>query len=391
MFISTLKKISIVATLVAVVITSASAEDGVSKDKIVFGQAAALEGPAAALGQGMRTGLEAAFAEANKAGGVSSRKLELKSVNDGYEPKNSIEAVRKLLADEKVFAIAGAVGTPTAAAIAPIAIRAGVPFIGAFTGAEFLREPYSPLVVNIRASYFQETEAMVEHLTKDLGVSKIAIMYQDDAFGKAGLTGIKKALAKRQLQLAAEGTFVRNTTAVKTALLALRNSQPDAVVMIAPYKPAAEFIKLAKQIKFNPIFVNISFVGSDAFADELGSDGAGVVVTQVVPFPSDVTIPLVARYHSAIKDGNFNARPGFISLEGYVVGRAIISLLGKVDGELTRQAFVEVVRKSGAIDLGGLKLVYGDSNNRGSEEVFLTMIQSDGTFKALDRLAKPRT
>jgi len=184
---------------------------------------------------------------------------------------------------------------------------------------------------------------------------------------------------------------VRNTTAVKTALLALRNSQPDAVVMIAPYKPAAEFIKLAKQIKFNPVFVNISFVGSDAFADELGSDGAGVVVTQVVPFPSDVTIPLVARYHSAIKDGNFNARPGFISLEGYVVGRAIISLLGKVDGELTRQAFVEVVRKSGAIDLGGLKLVYGDSNNRGSEEVFLTMIQSDGTFKALDRLAKPRT
>jgi len=295
------------------------------------------------------------------------------------------------LADEKVFAIAGAVGTPTAAAIAPIAIRAGVPFIGAFTGAEFLREPYSPLVVNIRASYFQETEAMVEHLTKDLGVSKIAIMYQDDAFGKAGLAGVKKALAKRQLQLAAEGTFVRNTTAVKTALLALRNSQPDAVVMIAPYKPAAEFIKLAKQIKFNPVFVNISFVGSDAFADELGSDGAGVVVTQVVPFPSDVTIPLVARYHSAIKDGNFNARPGFISLEGYVVGRAIISLLGKVDGELTRQAFVEVVRKSGAIDLGGLKLVYGDSNNRGSEEVFLTMIQSDGTFKALDRLQKPRT
>ena len=391
MFISRFKEISIVTTLAVLVIASASAEDGVSKDKIVFGQAAALEGPAAALGQGMRTGLEAAFAEANKAGGVSSRKLELKSVNDGYEPKNSIEAVRKLLADEKVFAIAGAVGTPTAAAIAPIAIRAGVPFIGAFTGAEFLREPYSPLVVNIRASYFQETEAMVEHLTKDLGVSKIAIMYQDDAFGKAGLAGVKKALAKRQLQLAAEGTFVRNTTAVKTALLALRNSQPDAVVMIAPYKPAAEFVKLAKQIKFNPVFVNISFVGSDAFADELGSDGAGVVVTQVVPFPSDVTIPLVARYHSAIKDGNFNARPGFISLEGYVVGRAIISLLGKVDGELTRQAFVEVVRKSGAIDLGGLKLVYGDSNNRGSEEVFLTMIQSDGTFKALDRLAKPRT
>jgi branched-chain amino acid transport system substrate-binding protein len=369
----------------------ASAEDGVSADKIVFGQATALEGPASALGQGMKTGLEAAFAEINKAGGVKGRKLELKSVDDGYEPTKSIEAVKKLLEQDKVFAIAGTVGTPTAAATQPIATAAGAPFIGAFTGAEFLREPYKPLVMNIRASYFQETEAMVEHLTKDLGASKIAIMYQDDAFGQAGLAGVKKALDKRQMQLAGEGTFERNTVAVKAALLAIKKADPQAVIMISPYKPAAEFIKLAKQIKLDVTFVNISFVGSDALVKELGAAGAGVVITQVVPFPQDAAIPVVGRYQAALKASSPDAQPGFVSLEGYLVGRAIIAALEKVNGDPTRQALVEAVQKSGTLDLGGFKLAYSASSNRGSDHVFMTVIQPDGSFKAVDHLQKPGT
>jgi branched-chain amino acid transport system substrate-binding protein len=380
----------VLATLLAAAIP-ASAEDGVSADKIVFGQATALEGPASALGLGMKMGLEAAFAEINKAGGVKGRKLELKSVDDGYEPTKSIEAVKKLLEEDKVFAIAGAVGTPTAAATQPIATAAGAPFIGAFTGAEFLREPYKPLVLNIRASYFQETEAMVEHLTKDLGASKIAIMYQDDAFGQAGLAGVKKALDKRQMQLAGEGTFERNTVAVKTALLAIKKAEPHAVIMISPYKPAAEFIKLAKQIKLDVTFVNISFVGSDALAKELGPVGAGVVITQVVPFPKDAAIPVVGRYQASLKANAPDAQPGFVSLEGYLVGRAIISALEKVGGDLTRQALIEAVQKAGTLDLDGFKLVYGPSNNRGSDQVFLTVIQADGSFKAVDRLEKSGT
>jgi branched-chain amino acid transport system substrate-binding protein len=370
---------------------SAFAEDGVSADKIVFGQATALEGPASALGQGMKMGLEAAFAEINKAGGVKGRKLELKSIDDGYEPTKSIEAVKKLLEEDKVFAIAGAVGTPTAAATQPIATAAGAPFIGAFTGAEFLREPYKPLVMNIRASYFQETEAMVEHLTKDLGASKIAIMYQDDAFGQAGLAGVKKALEKRQMQLAGEGTFERNTLAVKAALLAIKKVEPQAVIMISPYKPAAEFIKLAKQIKLDATFVNISFVGSDALAKELGPVGAGVVITQVVPFPKDAAIPVVGRYQASLKASAPDAQAGFVSLEGYLVGRAIIAVLEKVNGEPTRKALIEAVQKAGSFDLGGFKLAYSDSSNRGSDQVFLTVIQADGSFKAVDHLERPGT
>ncbi len=376
--------------LAAFLATSISvfAEDGVSPDKIVFGQATALDGPASALGQGMKMGLEAAFAEVNKAGGVKGRKLELKSVDDSYEPTKSIEAVKKLLEEDKVFAIAGAVGTPTAAATQPIATAAGAPFIGAFTGAEFLREPYKPLVLNIRASYFQETEAMVEHLTKDLGASRIAIMYQDDAFGQAGLAGVKKALDKRQMQLAGEGTFERNTVAVKTALLAIKKAEPHAVIMISPYKPAAEFIKLAKQIKLDVTFVNISFVGSDALAKELGPVGAGVAITQVVPFPKDAAVPVVGRYQASLKASAPDAQPGFVSLEGYLVGRAIIAALEKVSGDPTRQALIEAVQKAGTLDLDGFKLVYSPSNNRGSDQVFLTVIQPDGSFKAVDRLGK---
>lgn len=374
--------------VLAVTGVPAFGENGVTADKIVFGQAAALEGPASALGQNMKMGLEAAFAEINKTGGVKGRKLELKSVDDGYEPTKSIEAVKKLLDEDKVFAIAGAVGTPTSAATLPIAGAAGAPFIGAFTGAEMLREPYKPLVMNIRASYFQETEAMVEHLIKDLGASKIAIMYQDDAFGQAGLAGVKKALDKRQMQLAGEGTFERNTVAVKNALLTIKKAEPQAVVMISPYKPAAEFIKLARQIKLDATFVNISFVGSDALAKELGAAGAGVVVTQVVPFPKDAGIPVVARYHAALKASTPDAQPGFVSLEGYLVGRAIASALEKVNGDVTRASLAEAVQKAGTIDLGGFKLSYSPTSNRGSDQVFLTVIQPDGTFKAVDKLEK---
>jgi ABC-type branched-subunit amino acid transport system substrate-binding protein len=366
----------------------AHAENGVSSDKIVLGQAAALDGPAAALGQGMREGLLAAFDEINKAGGVKGRMIDLISADDGYEPNKAIEAAKKLIDQDKVFALVGGVGTPTSAAVQPIAAEAGVPFIGAFTGAEFLRDPFKANVINVRASYFQETETMVEHLTADLGVTRIAIFYQDDAFGQAGLAGVKRALDKRKMALVAEGTFERNTVAVKGALLSIKKGEPEAVIMIGPYKPCAEFIKLARQVKLDSVFVNISFVGSDALAKELGSTGAGVVVTQVVPFPKDSSISLVGRYQAALKAVKPDATPGFVSLEGYMVGRFVAMALEKIDGDITRKALLDAVAKTATFDLNGVKLLYGTDNNRGSSQVFLTVIQPDGSFRAVDKLSK---
>jgi branched-chain amino acid transport system substrate-binding protein len=365
----------------------ANADPGVSSDKIVFGQAAALEGPAAALGQDMRSGILAAFEEANKAGGVNGRKLELISKDDGYEPNKSIEVTKKLLEEDKVFALIGPVGTPTSSATLPIAAEAGVPFIGAFTGAEFLRSPFKPNVVNVRASYFQETEAMVERLTKDRNATRIAILYQDDGFGRAGLAGVQKALEKRNMKLVAEGTFERNTVAVKSALLEIRKGNPEAVIMVGPYKPCAEFIKLARQVKMDAQFINISFVGSNALAKELGNAGGGVVITQVVPFPEDASIPVVAAYQNALKAADPSAKPGFVTLEGYMVGKMVIAALQKVSGEPTRKAFLETALGN-SFDLGGAKLVYGAQDNQGMDEVFLTMIQADGTFKPVTSLSQ---
>ena len=368
--------------------STAWAENGVAPDRIILGQAAALDGPAAALGQGMREGLLAAFAEANKAGGIKGRRIDLISVDDGYDPNRAIVTAKKLINEDKVFALVGSVGTPTSAAVQPIATEAGVPFIGAFTGAEFLRTPYKPGVVNVRASYFQETETMVEHLTRDLGVTRIAIFYQDDAFGQAGLAGVKLALDRRKMALVAEGTYERNTTAVKRALLSIRSGRPEAVIMVGAYKPCAEFIKLAHQFRLDAVFVNISFVGSDALAKELGRDGAGVVVTQVVPFPQDGSIGLVAHYHAALKAVKPDAVPGFVSLEGYMVGRLVVMALERVGGDITRAALLDAIAKTGSFDLGGIQLVYGPDNNRGSSQVFLTVIQPDGSFRPVERLAK---
>ena len=367
--------------------TPLRAEDGVFKDKILFGQVAALNGPAQALGQGMREGILAAFEEANRAGGVNGRKLELKSIDDGYEPEKTIVATHQAIKEDKVFALLGAVGTPTSRAGQPIATAAKVPFIGPFTGAEFLRNPFNRYIVNIRSSYFQETEAWIEHLTTDLGVTKIAILYQDDTFGLAGLAGVKKAMAKRNMSLVAEGTFKRNTTAIKSALLEIMKGQPEAVVTVGPYKPIAEFIKLARQLKIDAAFVAISFVGSNSLAQELGNQGAGVIVSQVVPFPRDKSLPAVTSYQAALTAVNPNSKPGFVSLEGYLVGQLVVEALKRIHGDLTREAFLDAIENA-PFDLGGVRLSFSATQNQGSNQVYFTVLQADGSFRPVTKLVK---
>ena len=363
------------------------AEDGIFKDKIVFGQVAALNGPAQALGQGMREGILAAFEEANRDGGVKGRKLELKSIDDSYEPEKTIEATNRAINEDKVFALVGAVGTPTSKAGQPIATAAKVPFIGPFTGAEFLRNPFNRYIVNIRSSYFQETEAWIDHLTNDLGITRIAILYQDDAFGLAGLAGVKKAMAKRNMSLVAEGTFKRNTVAIKSALLEIMKGQPQAVVTVGPYKPIAEFIKLARQLKVDAAFVAISFVGSDSLAQELGNQGTGVIVSQVVPFPWDKSLRAVTSYQDALAAVNQKAKPGFVSLEGYLVGRLAVEALRRIPGEPSREAFLDAI-EGGPFDLGGVKLAFDASQNQGSNQVYFTVLQADGSFRPVTKLVK---
>jgi branched-chain amino acid transport system substrate-binding protein len=361
-------------------------EIGVSSDRILFGQAAALSGPSSALGQGMREGILAAFAEINAKGGVHGRRLELTSRDDGYDPDRSVAQTVKLIEEDQVFALIGAVGTPTTTATAPIAKARKVPVIGPFTGAGFLRAPDLPNVVNIRASYRAEAEEWIKHLTEDLHLKNIAIFYQDDSFGRDGLDGVKLALEKRGLELTAEGTFERNTRAVGSALRTLKRAEPEAVVMVGTYGPCAEFIKLARKSGFNPVFVNVSFVGANALAKELGSDGQGVVVSQVVPFPWDTSVQLVVDYQAAEKLLDPNSQPDFISLEGYLSGRLVASALEKTGPNPTRADMLRVIHEVGRFDISGTIVTFGLNAYDAPSQVFLTMIRRDGTFEAIDKL-----
>jgi ABC-type branched-subunit amino acid transport system substrate-binding protein len=190
------------------------------------------------------------------------------------------------------------------------------------------------------------------------------------------------------MQLVAEGTYERNTTAVKGALLSIRKANPEAVIMIGAYLPTAEFIRLARQTKLGATFVSISFVGTEVFAKEVGAAGAGVVVTEVVPSPADASVAVVAKGQTALQSVTPGAKPNYVSLEGYIVGSLVVQALQKVPGEITHQAFLEAIGKSETFKMGGLDLTYGPDNNRGSSQVFLIVIQPDGTFRQVTRLTK---
>ena len=365
------------------------AAPGVFEDRIVFGQSAAFEGPAKELGRSMQAGILAAFKEINDQGGVHGRRLELRSLNDSYEPASAIANTRKLI-EEDVFALIGAVGTPTSKAVVPVTQEHHIPYIAPMTGAEFLRDSAHHTVINLRASYYQETEEMVQRLVTDLEIKRIAILYQDDSFGRAGLRGVLRALERRKIFPIGTGVFSRNTVAVKTALLDLRAVDPEAVIIIGPYEPTATFIKWAQRLGMNPVFMTLSFVGSNALAKELGREGTGVLVTQVVPFPTGDTMPVSALYRAALKAYDPSIEPGFISFEGYLGGRLVIYALQQCGGQVERGCIHSALRSGDDIDLDGFAVRFGRHDNQGSDRVFLTAIGPDGQYMPLSTLPPRR-
>lgn len=359
---------------------------GVSDRSVTFGQSAAFSGPAQELGKGMRLGIEAAFNEVNQQGGVHGRMLELISHDDTYEPELAISNTLQLIEEDRVFALIGEVGTPTSRSATPVAAEADIPFIAPFTGAAFLRDPVWRNIVNLRASYAQETEEMVARMTTDLGIERIAIMYQDDSFGRTGYQGALAALRRRGMEPVSVGLYPRNTTAVKTGLLDLQRGNPEGVIIVGAYDPVAELISWARHTGFDPVFITISFVGSNALARELGPYGEGVYVTQVVPFPTDESIPIVSSYLSALSAYAAEAEPGFVSLEGYLAGRLAIAGLEACGRDLDRACFLEGILSSDSMQLEGFPLSFGAEDNQGSDQVFLTVIGSDGEFVPTDVL-----
>ena len=352
-----------------------------SEGRIVLGQSAAFSGPSAQLGIQFNQGAKLFFDQLNAAGGVGKRMVEIRTLDDGYEPDRCAENTRKLIADD-VFALFGYVGTPTSLAAVPLFNQAKVPFFAPFTGAESLRQPFNRLAFHVRASYYDETALIVRHLV-NLGVKKIAVFHQNDAYGKAGLDGVNKALAEHKLPLAGAATVERNSVDVAAAVEKLVAAKPDAVVQIAAYGASAAFVRAARKAGFGGTFYNVSFVGTQALADELGKDGAGVVVSQVVPSPYQPSRQITREFLDAIKKAGDKVQPNYSSMEGFLAARIFTEGLRQAaaSGKISRDSFISGMEGLGSQVISGFPVSFGPNDHTASSFVEMSMLTGDGRVR----------
>ena len=347
--------------------------------RIVLGQSAAFTGPAAQLGIQMNIGARIYFNALNAQGGVNGHSIELRTLDDGYEPDRCKANTEKFLNDD-VFGLFGYVGTPTSLAALPLVVDAKIPFFGAFTGAEALRDPFHRSVFHLRASYYDETALIVRQLTA-LGLKKIAVFYQNDAYGKAGLEGVTRALKAQDLAPVALGTVERNTVDVAQSVKDIVPKTPDAVVQISAYKSCAAFIRAARKAGFGGQFFNVSFVGTQALADELGKEGRGIVISQVMPYPFSTATAITREYLDAVRKAGGGAQPNYSSMEGYLAAKVLAEGLKRAGKNPSREALIGGLESIQNASFGGFNVEFGPRDHVGSHFVELSMITEDGKVR----------
>ena len=359
------------------------AGSGVEADALVFGQSAVFSGPNRSLGIHYRSGILAAFRERNVRGGINGRRLELRTLDDGYEPEAAAANAARFAAEDNVFAVIGGVGTPTARRIAPVLRTAGIPFVGHVTGADFLRDAERfPNVINLRAGYFDETRVLVEYIIRDLGRKRIGIIYQDDAFGRSVLRNFRSVLKDHDLPLMAKTAYSRNTHAVHASLFSLEKAHLDAILLVGAYAANAKIINLASALGHEYIMANLSFVLSHELRLRLEAPGDKVLVTEVMPDANDASLAIVRSYQEALRaefEGrNASAPPRFneVSLEGYLLGRFVIAVVERMGGELTRQNFMLQALSSGPVSLDDWTFEFQPGTNTGSTYIRLVDLGS---------------
>ncbi|MBK7263884.1 MAG: ABC transporter substrate-binding protein [Rubrivivax sp.] len=346
---------------------------------LVLGQSAATTGAAAQLGIQMHHGVKLYFDQFNALGGVGGRAVEVKLLDDGYEPDRCKANTEQFIKDE-VFALIGYVGTPTSLAALPLITQARIPFFGPFSGAQALREPLSRWVFHVRASYYDETALIVRQLTH-LGLNRIAVFRQNDSYGQAGLDGVLRALTPLKLSPEAVGTVERNSVDVAKAVAAIVPKQPNAVVQISAYKSCTAFIREARKAGYGGTFYNVSFVGTQALADELGPEARGIMISQVMPMPFSTTTGIAREYLDAVKRGGGSNPPNYSSMEGYVAARVFAEGLRRAGRSVTRESLVAALESLQRFDLGGFTVDFNPRDHTGSNYVDLTMLTGDGKVR----------
>lgn len=345
-------------------------------EKIRLGQSAAFSGPAAELGVQFNKGAKLFFKGLNARGGIGGRAVEIVEMDDGYEPARTTENTKKLIADG-VFALFGYIGTPTTLAALPLATEARVPLWAPFTGAQGLREPFNRQVFHLRASYFDETAAIVRQATA-VGISRIAVFHQNDSYGQAGLEGVRRALAADKREISATGTVERNSVDVAKAVADIMAKKPEAIVQIGAYKACAAFIREARKAGFVGTFYNVSFVGTQALANELGKDARGVVISQVMPFPFTPVTPLSGEFLKAIADEKSDIAPNYSAIEGYVAAKAFAEAATRAGRNLSRDSLISGAEAMRAVNLGGFVVDFSAQKHVGSRFVELVMLDESG-------------
>jgi branched-chain amino acid transport system substrate-binding protein len=346
---------------------------------LVLGQSAALSGPAAALGLQFKQGAELFFERWNAAGGHNGRPISLRSLDDGFDPRRCVDNTRRLL-DEGVLALFGYVGSATSRAALPLATAAQRVFFAPFTGSEALRIPFNPLAFHLRASYVDETRAIVRHLTS-VGIQRIGVFCQNDADGKAGLLGVARAL-KLQYQSPAGVAFAEpNAGEVAAAVQTVLAGRPDAIVQVSTYRGSAAFIRAARRAGFIGTFYNTSFANAQALARELGAAAQGVVVSQVMPFPFTPKTRLAGEYLAAGRAAlGDRFEPGYGSIEGYVAAKTFAEGLRRASGAGT-PALVAGLQSLRELDLGDFRIDLAPGRHTGSRFIDLTMLTGEGKVR----------
>lgn len=352
---------------------SAAQDDG----KIVLGQSAPFSGPSAELGLRFNEGARLYFDAVNAKGGVHGRQIDLRQADDGYEPERTKENTKKFIADG-ALALFGYVGTPTTLAAEPLATAAKIPLIAPFTGASALREPLNRYLIHIRASYDDETRAIVRH-TASVGQAAVAVFYQNDAYGLAGLNGVTKALGHAPV---AVGTVERNSLDVAKAVKTIVAARPHAIVQIGSYTACAAFIRAARAAGFGGAFYNVSFVGTKALTSALGAAATGVVVSQVMPYPFSPRLPITTEYLAAIKAGGRSSlEPNYSGMEGFVAAKVMVEALQRTGKTLNAETLINAFDTMQKVNLGGFSVDLGAGKHAGSDFVEMTILTGDGRVR----------
>jgi ABC-type branched-subunit amino acid transport system substrate-binding protein len=368
------------AAIGAMVISTLSwADPGVTDTSITIGMSSPFSGPNGAYGIDMRQTIEAYFNQVNKVGGINGRKLSLVALDDGYETERTVANTKALINEKNAFALLAFYGSsPTTEAMNTVFGPAKVPLVGTISGAGTLREaigtnPNARYMFNVRASYADETEVIVNQLVS-LGLKNIAVFYQNDGFGKSGLEGVTAALKKHNMAPSAVGTVERNSVDVTKAVEAISKATPQAVVMVTLYKPTAAFVKAMKKAGQNPMLSTLSPVGAEQMVQELGADARGIVVSQVVPYPWNNVVPVVRDYQKLSEKQQFS----YYGLEGYIMARTLVEGLKRAGKDLTREKLVSALESLSNTDIGGYRINYSATTRQASHFVELTVVGPGG-------------